>query len=138
MPVGVSIVLVGDGQEKNALIAKAKSLNVVNVQFFDPIPKNVIPSFLQFCDVAYIGAKRSKLYRHGVFPNKLMDYVMADIPVLYAIAAGNNPVKEAGCGVSVKAEDSDDLVRGIQHFRNLDNGERRNMGRRGKEFALQN
>lgn len=138
LPMHFTIALVGDGQEKSTLMAKAKSLDLTNVEFFEPIPKDAMPTFLQYCDVAYIGAKKSKLYRHGVSPNKLMDYMMAEVPILFAIEAGNNPVEEAGCGISIKAEDSDEVVRGIKHLSNLCIEERRDMGRRGKQYALLN
>lgn len=68
-------------------------------------PKLQIPTLLQWFAVAYIGLQRQPLFRFGIAPNKLMDYMMAGRPVLMAIDAGNDPVVDSGCGLSVKPED---------------------------------
>jgi hypothetical protein len=63
-----------------------------------PIPKAQIPAFLAAIDIAYIGWQRVPIYRFGIAPNKLMDYMMAGCAVLHSVEAGNDPVAEAGCG----------------------------------------
>lgn len=39
-------------------------------------------------------------------PNKLMDYMMAGKPVIFAIDAGNDMVADASCGISIEPENS--------------------------------
>jgi glycosyltransferase involved in cell wall biosynthesis len=60
--------------------------------------------FLAAIDIAYIGWQRVPIYRFGIAPNKLMDYMMAGCVVLHAVEAGNDPVAEAGCGLTVPPE----------------------------------
>jgi hypothetical protein len=55
-------------------------------------------------DVAYIGWQRVPIYRFGIAPNKLMDYLMARCAVLHSVEAGNDPGAEAGAGLTVPPE----------------------------------
>jgi len=104
----------------------------------DPILKEQIPALLQHFDVASIGWRRQSLYRFGIAPNKLMDYMMAARPVLHAVDAGNDPVSEAGCGLTIATEDPPAMAGGIRALLSLTDGEREAMGQRGREFVLNN
>jgi len=64
-----------------------------------------------------------------------MDYMMAGCPVLSAIEAGNDPVSEAGCGVTVQAESPLAIAEGLRHLASLSSDERAAMGRRGRAFV---
>jgi glycosyltransferase involved in cell wall biosynthesis len=134
----VAFVLVGDGPEKAGLQRRAEAEQLQNVYFIDPIAKEQIPPLLECFDIAYIGWQRQSLYRFGIAPNKLMDYMMAARPVLHAVEAGNDPVGEAGCGLTVAPEDPVDAVQGIRHLLALSLGERQTMGLCGKRFVMDN
>jgi hypothetical protein len=64
------------------------------VQLLPPIPKAQMPAFLAGIDIAYIGWQRVPIYRFGIAPNKLMDYMMAGAGAA-RVEAGNDPVAEA-------------------------------------------
>jgi len=55
-------------------------------------------------DILYIGLQRQSLFRFGISPNKLMDYMMAARPIVCAVDAGNDIVSEAGCGITIQPE----------------------------------
>ena len=63
---------------------------------------------------------------------------MAAKPIIYAIEAGNNPVKEAGCGISVPPEDPEAIADAIRQLAGMSQSERYNMGQRGRDYVLQN
>ena len=134
----VIFALVGNGSEKKALQQKVKSESINNVLFIDHVKKNQIPALLQYFDIAYIGLQFQPLFRFGIAPNKLMDYMMAERPVLMAIDAGNDPITEAGCGLTIKPENSQAIVQGIHQLLALDKTERELMGRRGRDYILKN
>lgn len=134
----VAFVLVGSGPDKPALQRWVAAERLSNVYFFDPIPKKQIPALLQRFDVVYIGWRRQALYRFGIAPNKLMDYMMAARPVLHAVEAGNDPVAEAGCGLTVAPEDPLATASGIRALLALSDEQRKAMGQRGKDFVLGN
>ena len=132
-----AFVLVGDGHEKAKLQAQAQQLGLEKVAFFDPIPKAQIPSFLAVADIAYIGWQRVPIYRFGIAPNKLMDYMMARCVVLHSVEAGNDPVAEAGCGITVPPADPLAIAEGLRQLAALDAGTRARMGDAGRQFVLE-
>lgn len=134
----IAFVLVGSGPNKTALQARAHKEEINNVFFIDAVNKEQIPTLLQFFDIAYIGLQHQPLFRFGIAPNKLMDYMMAGRPVLMAIKSGNDPVSEAGCGLTVKPENPLAVAEGIRTLLMLDADTRVSMGRRGREFVLKN
>lgn len=134
----VAFVLVGGGPDKAILLQQAQAENLQNIYFIDPVKKEQIPALLQWFDVAYIGWRRQPLYRFGIAPNKLMDYMMAARPVLHAVEAGNDPVGEAGCGLTIAPEDPQAVAQGIRDLLARSEGEREAMGQRGREFVLKN
>jgi len=134
----VAFVLVGTGPDKPALVRRALEMGLANVHFFDPVPKTMVPALLRRFDLAYIGWRRQPLYRFGISPNKLIDYMMAARPVLHAVEAGNDPVAEAGCGLTVAPEDPQALADGILALLALGADARAALGRRGRAYALAN
>ncbi len=87
-------------------------------------------------DIAYIGWQHVPIYRFGIAPNKLMDYMMAGRAVLHSVAAGNDPVAEAGCGVTVAPQDTGAVVGGLLKMMNLAPAARAVMGERGRAFVM--
>ena len=130
--------LFGMGPEKNRLKARVEAEGLENVLFFDPVPKTQIPALLDLFDIAYIGWNRQPLYRFGIAPNKLMDYMMAGKVVLHSVEAGNDSVGEAGCGLTVRPEDANEVAKGIRRLMALNSVERKMMGERGRDYVMRN
>jgi glycosyltransferase involved in cell wall biosynthesis len=134
----LSFVLVGGGHLRDRLEARVRDEGLGNVAMFPAIPKAQIPSLLKGFDIAYIGWQRTPIYRFGIAPNKLMDYMMARRPVLHSVEAGNDPVAEAGAGLTVPPQDAKAVADGLLKLAAVPAEERAAMGRRGREFVLAN
>ena len=134
----VKYVMIGKGNVKNELIEYAKSNNVTNVEFLDPVLKDNMDNVLQLLDIGYIGLKKQNLFNYGVSPNKLFDYMMAARPVIYAVEASNDPVSDCNCGISVPAENPDAVVEAVMKIKSLSEEEQIKMGQNGKEYVLAN
>ena len=132
----VQIVLVGDGHERRRLASRIAAEQLSGVSLLAPIPKAQVPGFLGALDIAYLGWRRQPLYRFGIAPNKLMDYMMAGCAVLHSVEAGNDPVAEAGCGLTVAPEDPAAIARGVLELAALPAAQRRALGARGREHVL--
>lgn len=130
-----AFVLVGDGHEKAALEQRVREQGLHQVAMFAPIPKHQIPAFLSMIDIAYIGWQPMPIYRFGIAPNKLMDYMMAGCVVLHSVEAGNDPVAEAGCGLTVPPGDVDAIAAGLLKLRALPQETRQMMGASGRAFV---
>ena len=132
----IAFLLIGAGPEKIALQQRARALALDNVHFFDPVAKSQIPAFLRGIDLAFIGWQRQPLYRFGISPNKLIDYMMAGRPILHAVEAGNDLVAEASCGITVAPENPRAIADGVKALMALCPDVRAAMGQRGRQFAL--
>jgi len=133
----LAVVLIGDGHERSRLEARIARETISNVTLLPPIPKFQIASFLSAIDIAYIGWQRQPIYRFGIAPNKLMDYMMAGCAVLHSVDAGNDPVAESGCGITVAPESPAAVADGFRRLAALSEDERRAMGARGRAFVLE-
>lgn len=131
----IDFVLVGDGHERERLARRIEAEALTNVVLLPPIPKAQVPAFLAGIDIAYIGWQRVPIYRFGIAPNKLMDYMMAGCAVLHSVEAGNDPVADAGCGLTVAPESAEAVAAGLRRLAALAPEVRRAMGRRGRAFV---
>lgn len=129
-------ILVGNGPERERLALRIQAENISNITLLPAIPKITIPAFLRTIDIAYIGLLPEPLFRFGISPNKLMDYMVAGVPIIMAIKAGNDLVSETGCGITVSPGNIDEIHNAIIKITKLSKMECQIMGRKGRKFIL--
>jgi len=132
----VTLVLIGKGPEKEGLRRRAATAALDNVLFLPPVPRSSMPALLASMDACFIGWNRKSIYRFGVSPNKLFDYMMAGRPVIHAIEAPGDLVAESGCGLSTPPEDPQAIAEAALHLMALSLDEREAMGQRGRHYVL--
>ena len=93
---------------------------------------------LKLIDIAYIGWCNVPIYRFGISPNKLMDYMMAGKPIIHSVKAGNDAVGEANCGLTVAPENPELIAQGILELSSLSKEQRNILGNNGKIFVQNN
>lgn len=107
----VRFVLVGDGPIKPQLQRRVEFEHVLNVRFMDPVPKADMPELLAAADVGVHVLADVPLFRYGVSPNKLFDYMAAGLPVLTNCPGEvADTVEAARCGVAVQP---DEIAQGV-------------------------
>ena len=131
-----AFVLVGSGHERQRLVQRIADEKLGAVHLLPPIPKAQLRTLLAHFDIAYIGWQHQPLYRFGIAPNKLMDYMMAARPVLHSVQAGNDPVAEARCGLTVPPQDAAAVAAGLRRLGAVPGAERAAMGERGRGFVM--
>jgi glycosyltransferase involved in cell wall biosynthesis len=131
-------VLVGKGPEKEAFQRRVLAQGLKNILFLPSVPKLSIPSLLTAFDALYLGLARKPIYRFGVSPNKLMDYMMSGKPVIQAMEGGNDPVAESKCGISITPEDPHALADAALRIMGWTPSERLEAGMRGRDYILRN
>jgi glycosyltransferase involved in cell wall biosynthesis len=132
-PRAFQFVVVGHGPEHERL--QARAAGAPNVLFAGPVAKDGVPATIELFDACYVGYRRSPLYRFGVSPNKLYDYMAAGRPVLFAADAANQPVEEADCGRTVPPEDPAALAEAIRSLAACTPGERVRLGANGRAYV---
>lgn len=131
------VVLVGTGPDRKRLLQRVADEEIKNVNMFPAIPKSSIPAFLSIIDIAFIGWHNNPLYRFGISPNKLMDYMMAEKPIVHSVKAGNDPVTEAGCGITVAPGDATAIREAILNMIKMGPEVWKKMGGNGRRFILE-
>ncbi|MBT3239849.1 MAG: glycosyltransferase family 4 protein [Chloroflexi bacterium] len=109
----IAIILLGDGKEKQRLIEKVKGLNLYNLHFIPPVPKDEMQEALAASDLCIAILKPIEMYK-TVYPNKVFDYMAAGRPTALAInGVIRQVVEEANAGVFVKPGNSEALAEAI-------------------------
>jgi glycosyltransferase involved in cell wall biosynthesis len=128
----VSFLLVGDGVEKTQLVEQATRRGLANVNFHGPIPKSDMPNLLAASDVGLHVLADVPLFRYGVSPNKLFDYMAAGLPVVTNCPGEvENLVNDAHAGVAVGPGE---LERAVRDVVGVSDEQRGVWGASGREF----
>jgi len=131
----IRFVLVGDGPEKPRLIELSRELGLRNVEFREPVPKTEVPKVLQEADALLFNLEKAVVFKYGISPNKLFDYMIAGKPVNSSVQAPNNPVVESHYGLIVPPRDPEALAGAVIKLYKMVPEERVAMGRRGREYV---
>lgn len=125
---------IGDGPCKDGLRHRVQTDHIVNVVFEDPVPKlKIIPKLLE-ADAFIIAMKKTDLYRYGISPNKLHDYMAAGRPTVVAGTVHNNPVADAAAGITVPPEDPHAMAEAVETLADMSLEDRRSMGLRARKY----
>jgi glycosyltransferase involved in cell wall biosynthesis len=131
----VALILLGIGPEKTKLISNVEKSGTKNIYFLKPLIKSSVPAFLKQMDALYIGLKKQPIFRFGISPNKIFDYMMASKPIIQAIEAGNNLVLDANCGFYAEPDNSHKIAEAILALQNMTVTERDILGENGYRFV---
>lgn len=102
----VKFVFLGDGNQKDGLVERAKAESLDNCVFLPPVPKTKLVAALHSADVGLMVLKNVPAFYFGTSPNKFFDYLASSMPIL-----NNYPgwlagmITENKCGVVVPPED---------------------------------
>ena len=129
----VRFVIVGQGPDEERLRALAGDL--ASVSFTGAVAKADVPATLRTFDVCYVGYHRSPLYRFGIAPNKVYDYMAAGRPIVLAAEAANDVVADANCGITVAPDDPAAVADAIRSFRAMSAAEREQLGANGRAYV---
>jgi len=128
----VAFLLVGDGRDRDALMADAARRGLANVVFLPALPKTELVALLKACDAGLMILKDVPDFV-AAMPNKFYDYLAAGLPVVV-----NFPGELAGhlgehdCGVEVPAGDPAALGRALLALASTPEAERSARSRRAR------
>ena len=129
----IKIVLVGDGKEKNALVQKAKAMELENILFHPPVAKEQMKEVLAAANAGLAILKPLELYK-TTYPNKVFDYMAAGRPVLLAIdGVIREVVEKAGAGIFIRPGDPQSLKAAILKMKNSPMSCEQ-MGKAGRDY----
>jgi glycosyltransferase involved in cell wall biosynthesis len=107
---GLRLVLVGDGAEKPALVARAAAERLP-VTFLDPLPKARLAGLLAGAEIGLLCLAPVPEFAEWTAPNKLAEGLGAGLPVVANLPGRvARLLAENGCGLSVPPGDADALA----------------------------
>ncbi|MBR0662119.1 glycosyltransferase family 4 protein [Neoroseomonas oryzicola] len=133
----IRILLVGEGSEKPALIARAVALGLTNVTFLDPMPRAALGALHAGCQVALHLLAGVPAFAEWTAPNKIMDGLAAGLPVVT-----NQPgraariVQDGPSGIAVPPDDPGALAAALVRLAQ-DHSLRARRGAAGRRQAVQ-
>ena len=131
----IQLILYGEGTEKPALMDLVRSRRLSSVSFRDRVPKNQVPAILDRADAALMCLLSLPLYRYGVSPNKLGDYMAAGKPAIYSSDWSIVALESSRCAIRCAAEDPQALMEAVLQMRTKSEADRAKMGRRARVYA---
>lgn len=132
----VEVHLTGDGPEKASLVAQAAGVR--NVCFHDAVDQEAARASMHSMDALYIGLAPSPLFRFGVSPNKLLDYMAAGKPIIHAIDTNSSPAIDAGCAITCEAGNPAKLAHAMEAMAAMSAPDLVRMSNAGREYARAN
>lgn len=135
--VDIRFLLVGDGPAKDALVQVAEDRHLRNIEFRPPVPRSKLPELFATADAGLMVLKDAPLFRFGVSPNKLFDYLGAGLPVVCNVAGEvAELLAEAGAGEQAADASGAALADAILRLRARSPAERAAMGAAGRAWVL--
>lgn len=126
---------IGEGPLKEKYIKFCEENKLDNVKFYPVVSKENIPSLLKQADILMTFAKKSNLYKYGISPNKLFEYLASSKPVLFSGEVYNDIIKIANAGISIKPGEVEDLKVAVSKFKI---GNTVDLGKNGRSYLEEN
>ncbi len=126
--------IIGDGPMKKEL----ENIKTPNVTFHGSLSKKEAISMINGSDVLFFPLADSPVFNFGISSNKLFDYLASEKPIIFASNSKNNPVKDANAGISIPAENQNELIKAIETIKNMNKEQRALFGKNGFKYVLKN
>ena len=131
----VRFVLIGDGADKPAVIARAKELGVTNVDCLDPEPFERMPGLVDACDIGLVPLRKMRLFEITL-PSKMFEFMSATRPVVLGVDGDARRIIEgAKAGIAHPPDDPESLARAVRRLAG-DAALRASMGANGRACAI--
>jgi putative colanic acid biosynthesis glycosyltransferase WcaI len=131
----VVFVVVGEGAEKERIVAQSRSQGLKNIRFIDQQARERIPMFISASDVCLVLLRKAEIFK-TVIPTKMLEFMSCACPVILGVEGQAQAIlAEAKAGLVIEPENSSALVHAISQFAsNRDLGPR--LGQQGREYVL--
>ena len=133
----IIFLMLGEGAEKQRIIALARERGLDNMRFLDQQPREEIPAFICASDVCLVLLKKTDLFK-TVIPTKMLEFMSCGRPVILGVDGEARAIlEEARGGFVIEPENSEALVKAVRYF--AANREiARRAGENGREHVVQN
>ena len=129
-------LLVGEGAEKERIIALARSRGLENLRFVDQQPREKIPNYIDASDVCLVLLRKAELFK-TVIPTKMLEFMSCARAVVLGVdGQARKIVEEARAGIFVEPENPQALAETLIQLAGQPEL-RESLGRNGRSYILQ-
>lgn len=128
-------IIVGDGRARENSEHEVARLGLqTTVEFLGRHPVEAMPGFFACADAMLVSLKDEFIFSLTI-PSKVQAYMASGKPILTMLnGAGNDLIKEAGCGLIAKAGDYTTLAQNVKEMYAMSPAERSQMGKAAKVY----
>ena len=131
----IVFLMVGEGAEKENIIALARQRGLNNLRFVDQQPRETIPAYIASSDACLVLLKKTELFK-TVIPTKMLEFMSCARPVILGVEGQARTIlEEARGGLVIEPENSDALVNAIRSLA-ANREKARELGRNGREHIV--
>jgi glycosyltransferase involved in cell wall biosynthesis len=107
----IKFAMVGSGPEREKLIEAKQRLQLDNVRFIDPQPRESMPSVIASCECGIIPLRKLELFK-GAIPSKIFEFLAMKKPILLGVEgeAKELLIEDGHCGLAFEPENGNDLA----------------------------
>jgi len=133
----VLFVFVGEGAEKEGLVARASELGLENVLFHAGVPKDDVLGWYQQADVGLVPLRAVEIFKTFI-PSKMFELMAAGLPIVGSVEGEARALLERSGGARVvDPEDAEGIAREVRVL-HADPALRERLARAGHAFAIEN
>jgi glycosyltransferase involved in cell wall biosynthesis len=132
----IHFLLAGSGDLKEKY--QKKLAENTNVTFLPRIELNQVKYFLNSCDILYLSTKESQVWDFGQSMNKVVEYMLAEKPIIATYSGYPSMINESGCGVFLSTQNPDELRDVFLEYSKLSKNELRQIGENGRKWIFEN
>ncbi len=131
----IVFLMLGEGAEKERMMAMAREHSLRNLRFVDQQPREKIPGFICASDVCLVLLKKADVFK-TVIPSKMLEFMSCARPVILGVDGQARAIlEESKSGITIEPENAEALANAIRHLAaNRDIA--CELGKNGREFVV--
>jgi glycosyltransferase involved in cell wall biosynthesis len=131
----IVFLMVGEGAEKEHIVALARQRGLNNLRFVDQQAREKIPAYIRASDACLVLLKKTDLFK-TVIPTKMLEFMSCARPVILGVDGQARLIlEESRGGLVIEPENSDALVNAIR-FLEANRERARELGENGREYVV--
>lgn len=133
----IVFLLVGDGAERENLVAEKERLALDNVMMLPQQPKELMPEILASSDASLVLLRKTDLFK-TVIPSKIFEAMAMARPIILGVEGESREIVEAAaCGLCIEPENAGALAEALVKLAD-DAGLLSALGENGRKFVVGN
>ncbi|WP_284643843.1 glycosyltransferase family 4 protein [Paenibacillus silviterrae] len=131
----IHFLLIGNGAEKERLQKRKEKESLNNVTFLNPVSKEFIPIILDRVNVGLLPLEDSPIFKWGISPNKMFDYMAASLPTILLCNLDGTPLEKSGGGTVIKENFVSNLANQLIEYA-ADKSQTRITGEKARNYVV--